>query len=68
MQKNSQKQTLNYLVIVDSHLNINELKKANKDQDWLDKYLKENHKKIEDISLLCIDKKDKITMYSKKFK
>ena len=68
MQKNSQKQTLNYLVIVDSHLNTNELKKANKDQAWLDKYLKENHKKIEDISLLCIDKKDKITMHSKNSK
>ncbi len=66
MKKNSKKQTLNYLIILDGSLNEEELKKANKTKSWLNKYLKDNKIKIENISLLSIDKNDKITIFKNK--
>ncbi len=65
IQKNSKKQTLNHLIIVDGTLNIDELKKAGKTKTWLNKYLKDKNKKLENITLLSIDKKDKVTIFSK---
>ncbi len=66
VQKNTKKQTLNYLVILDGVLNENELKKAKKTKTWLNKYLKEKKKSIENVTLLSIDKNDKVTMLSDK--
>ncbi len=65
IQKNSKKQSLNYLIIVDGIINENELKKAKKNKSWLNKYLKEHKKKIENISLLSIDKNDKVTLFNR---
>ena len=65
LQKNSQKQTLSYNVIVDSVLNYDELKKAKKTKTWLNNYLKNHKQKIENISLLSIDKNKKITIINK---
>ncbi len=65
MQKNNLKQSLNYEIIVDGVINETELKKAKKTKTWLNNYLKENKKKLENISLLVIDKKGKITIFSK---
>lgn len=65
IQKNSKKQTLNYLIIVDGTLNENELKKANKNKEWLYKTLKDKKKIIENISLLSIDKNDNINIFIK---
>ncbi len=62
VQKNSQKQTLNHLIIVDGILNEEELRKAKKTKSWLNKYLKEKKQQIENISLLAIDKHDKVTI------
>ena len=68
IKKNSKKQTLNNLIIIDGKINENELKKANKDIDWLKKYLKEKKEKVENITLLTIDKNNKINLFSKKTK
>ena len=65
LQSNSPKQTLNYEIIVDGILNINELKKAKKSKSWLNKFLKENNKKIEDVSLLSINANNKTTLFTK---
>ncbi len=65
IQKNSQKQTLNYLVVVDGVLNEQELKKAKKNISWFNKYLKDTKQKLEKITLLSIDKNDKITVLQK---
>ena len=65
IQKNSKKQTLNHLIIVDGSINNEELKKAKKTKTWLTKYLKEKRKKLENIALLSIDKNNKITMLLK---
>lgn len=65
IQKNSKKQTLNYLIIVDGTLNENELKKANKNKEWLYKTLKDKKKIIENISLLSIDNNDNINIFIK---
>ncbi len=65
MQKNSKKQTLNHTIIVDGVFYADELKKAGKTKTWLNKYLKEKNKILENITLLSIDKNDKITMFSK---
>ena len=65
IQKNSKKQTLNYLIVVDGIINENELEKAHKNKSWLNQYLQKNKKKLEDISLLTIDKNQKITMFNK---
>ncbi len=65
LQSNSPKQTLNYEIIVDGILNINELKKAKKSKSWLNKFLKENNKKIEDVSLLSINENNKTTLFTK---
>ena len=65
IQKNSKKQTLNHIIIVDGVLNENELKKAQKNKTWLNQYLKQHKKSLENISLLSIDKNNKITMFNK---
>ena len=64
IKNNSKKQTLNHLIIVDGILNLEELKKAKKTKTWLNNYL--NGKNIEDISLLSIDKNNKVTIFNKK--
>ena len=64
IQKNSKKQTLNHLIIVDGAVDEAELKKAEKTMSWLNKYLKEKKTTIEDISLLSIDKNNKITIFT----
>ncbi len=65
MQKNSKKQTPSHLIIVDGIINEEELKKAKKSKTWLNKYLKEKQKEIDNIALLSIDKNNKITMFTK---
>ncbi len=65
IKKNTSKQTLNYLVIVDSILNEEELSKAHKDLKWLNNYLKEKQQKIDNVALLSIDCNSKITLLSK---
>ena len=65
IQKNSKKQSLSYLIVVEGSIDNDELKKAHKTKTWLNNYLKSNHKKLENISLLSIDKKDKVTILSK---
>ena len=65
IQKNSKKQTLNYTIVVDGVLNDNELKKAKKSISWFNKYLKEKKLKLDNITLLAIDKNDKITLFNK---
>ena len=65
VQKNSKKQTLNYLIIVDGVLDENELKKAKKTKTWLNKYIKDKHLKLENITLLSVDKNNKITLFNK---
>ena len=64
-KQNSKKQTINFNIIVDGILNEHDLKKAKKSKSWLNKYLKENKKKIEEITLLSIDANNKITLYTK---
>lgn len=64
IKNNSKKQSLNYLIIVDGILNLEELKKSKKTKTWLTKYLK--GKNIEDISLLSIDKNNKVTIFNKR--
>ncbi len=64
IKSNSKKQTLNHLIIVDGILNLEELKNAKKTKTWLNNYL--NGKNIEDISLLSIDKNNKVTIFYKK--
>ena len=65
IKKSSYKQTLNYLIIVDGIVKESELIKANKNKKWLKNYLKEQKQKIENISLLTIDKNNKITIFKK---
>ena len=65
IQKNSKKQTLNHLIIVDGVINEDELKKAQKTKSWLNKYLKENNQILENITLLSIDKNNKITLFKR---
>ena len=66
IQKNTKKQTLNHLIIVDGNINDEELKKAKKNMSWLNKYLKEKKMKLEKVALLSIDKNNKITMLPRK--
>ncbi len=65
IKKNSNKQTFNYSVIVDGIINEDELKMANKTGKWLNKYLKDNNKRLENIALFTIDKNDNITILSR---
>ena len=65
IQKNSKKQTLTHLIVVDGSVDTEELKKAHKTRAWLNNYLKNNHKKLENISLLSVDKNDKVTVLAK---
>ena len=68
IQKNNKKKSLNYNIIIDGVLNLDELKKAKKSKTWLNKILKENELNIEDITLLSIDKCDNITLFDRKEK
>lgn len=65
IKKNNKSTSLNYNIIVDGNINESELQRAKKDQAWLNKYLKNNKKKLENITLLAIDKNNKITLFSK---
>ncbi len=65
MQKNSKKQTLNHNLIVDGTLDIEELKKAKKTKQWLNKYLRDHKLTMMDITLLSIDKNNKVTVLKK---
>lgn len=66
IKTNTPKQSFNHLIIIDGCLNKEELKKAHKDYNWLKNYLNEKEKNIAEISLLSIDKNNKITLFSKK--
>ena len=65
VQKNRQKQTLCYNLIVDGEIDTEELKKAQKTKTWLNNYLKRKHKHLANITLLTIDKNNKITLFEK---
>ena len=65
IQKNSKKQTLNHLIIVDGIINEDELKKAKKTKSWLKGYLKEKKQNLENITLLSIDKNNQVTIFSR---
>ena len=65
VQKYIKKQTLNFEIIVDGILNEKELKKAKKSKTWLNKFLKDNKKKIEEIALLSVDENNKTTLFIK---
>ena len=64
-KKNSPKQTLSHLIIVDGILNEEELVKAKKSKSWLNNYLKTKKEKIENIMLLSIDKNNKVTILNR---
>ncbi len=68
IKKNSKKQSLSYSIIVDGMIDESELKKAKKTLKWLNKYLKDNNKKLENISLLSIDENNNITLFDKNVK
>ncbi len=63
--KNSPKQTLSHLIVVDGQLDESELKKAKKTKTWLNKYIKDKKLKLENITLLAVDKNNKITLFNK---
>ena len=65
IQKNSKKQTLNYLIVVDGKINEEELKKAKKSKSWLNKYLKDKKIKLDNVTLLIVDKNDNLTLFNK---
>lgn len=65
MKKNTSKQMVNYTLIVDGVINDNELKKAKKSKTWLNNYLKDKKKKLDNITLLTINKNNKITILEK---
>ena len=62
--KSNKKDKMMFSVIIDGVLNDKDLKLAGKSKKWLNSYLKLNKKKIEDISLLGIDKNGKLSMFS----
>ncbi len=66
IKKNTKKQTYHYEIIVDGSLNESELKRAKRSKIWLNTYLKDLNKNIADISLLSLDKNDKVTLFYKK--
>ena len=59
---NKQKQSLSYSLILDGSINRDEIKKAHKSVTWVNKYLRERKLKLDDISLLAVDKKGKVTL------
>ncbi len=59
---NKQKQSLSYSLVLDGSINRDEIKKAHKSVTWVNKYLKERKLKLDDISLLAVDKKGKVTL------
>ena len=63
--KNSPKQTLSHLIVVDGQLDESELKKAKKTKTWLNKYIKDKKLKLENITLLAVDKNNKSTLFNK---
>ena len=65
IKKNSSKQSLNYLIIVDGVIDEEELSNAHKNMKWLHNLLKEKHQKIDNIGLLSIDCNSKITLLCK---
>ena len=65
IQKNSKKQTLNHIIVVDGNIDSEELKKVKKTKTWLNNYLKNKHQTLEKVSLLSIDKNNKVTILSK---
>ncbi len=65
IQKNNKKQSLNYIIVVDGAINEEELKKAKKTKSWLNNYLKSKKITIEKISLLTVNKNNKVTLYCK---
>ena len=65
IQKSNKKQSLNYVIVVDGAINEEELKKAKKSKSWLNNYLKSKKITIEKISLLTVNKNNKVTLYCK---
>lgn len=66
IQKQTKKQTINYQIIVDGELNEKELEQSEKSEQWLEKYLKKNKLEVNDISLLTVDKNDKVNLLTYK--
>lgn len=66
IQKQTKKQTINYQIIVDGELNEKELEQSEKNEQWLEKYLKKNKLEVSDISLLTVDKNDKVNLLTYK--
>ena len=62
IQKNSSKQSMNYLIIVDGTLDEEELKRAKKNKNWLKTTLKKENISIENIALLTVDTSNKVTI------
>ncbi len=67
IQKSKTKQTISHYLIVDGNVDTDELRKAKKTKTWLNNYLKNKHKKLEDVTLLAIDKNNKITILTKNY-
>ena len=65
IQKNSTKQTLSHLLVVDGIIDNEELKKAKKTKTWLNQYLKTKKINLENIAILSINKNNKITLLKK---
>ncbi len=65
IQKSNKKQSLNYVIVVDGAINEEELKKSKKSKSWLNNYLKSKKITIEKISLLNVNKNNKVTLYCK---
>ncbi len=65
IQKNSKKQTLTHLIIVDGNINEDELKKAKKSKAWVTKYLKSNNVSLNNVALLSLDKNDNVTLLNR---
>ena len=65
IQKSNKKQSLNYVIVVDGAINEEELKKSKKSKSWLNNYLKSKKITIEKISLLTVNKNNKVTLYCK---
>ncbi len=66
VKKNSSKQMLSYNIVVDGTIIVEELKKAKKSKQWLNKYISSQKIDISDIALLAINKNNKITLIKRK--
>ncbi len=61
----TRKQYLPYTIVSDGSVIKENLKKAKKDEKWLEKILHQNNAKLEDTSLLTVDGADHVLFYRK---